>query len=108
MDDKPLLSKEAAKKLLAEAARARAAAYAPYSGFCVGAALLFEGGLTVPGCNVENASYSLSVCAERNAMTTALTKGLRRPLAVAEPVVYTLRELLPLSFSLDENCGGAD
>ena len=83
MDDKPLLSKEAAKKLLAEAARARAAAYAPYSGFCVGAALLFEGGLTVPGCNVENASYSLSVCAERNAMTTALTKGLRRPLAVA-------------------------
>ena len=142
MDDKPLLSKEAAKKLLAEAARARAAAYAPYSGFCVGAALLFEGGLTVPGCNVENASYSLSVCAERNAMTTALTKGLRRPLAVAvagpegafcppcgacrqflaefnpdmavvlkeadEPVVYTLRELLPLSLSLDENCGGAD
>lgn len=81
MAENPLLEKAAAKKLLAEAARARAAAYAPYSGFCVGAALLFENGLTVSGCNVENASYSLSICAERNAMTTALTKGLRLPLA---------------------------
>ncbi len=138
MDDDRLLSGETAKKLLAEASRARAAAYAPYSGFCVGAALLFENGLTVSGCNVENASYSLSICAERSAMAAALAKGLRRPLAVAvagpegafcppcgacrqflaefnrdmavvlkeagEPVIYTLKELLPLSFSLEENC----
>ncbi len=72
-----------AKKLLEKAAEARKMAYAPYSKFRVGAALLFENGETVCGCNVENASYSLSICAERSAMAAAVIKGLTKPVALA-------------------------
>lgn len=62
-------------------------AYAPYSKFHVGAALLFDDGSVVTGCNVENASYGLSCCAERNALFRAITEhgpGRRiRAIAVA-------------------------
>merc|ERR1712083_758179 len=55
---------------------ARKAAYAPYSRFLVGAALLSNDGKLVTGCNVENASYGLSICAERTACVKALSEGL--------------------------------
>jgi cytidine deaminase len=68
--------------LVAAAWAARERAHAPYSRFPVGCALLMEDGSIVTGCNVENRSFGLSVCAERNAMTTAVGRGLQRPQAV--------------------------
>ena len=50
-------------------------AYCPYSKFSVGACLLYENGNTYSGCNVENSSYGLSLCAERNAISTAIASG---------------------------------
>jgi cytidine deaminase len=68
---------------MSEAERARAMAYAPYSGFAVGAALLAADGHVIHGCNVENASFGLSICAERNALWKAVSEGRREFVAVA-------------------------
>ena len=69
---------------LVEAARlARQAAYAPYSHFAVGAAILTRSGQVVTGCNIENASFGLTVCAERVAIWKAVSEGETNFLALA-------------------------
>jgi len=70
-------------ELMGEAERARTEAYAPYSRFRVGAALLLSDGRVVRGCNVENASFGLSICAQRNAVWKAVSEGVREFVAVA-------------------------
>jgi len=70
-------------RLIKESLDIRLRAHAPYSGFLVGAALLCEDGQIHVGCNVENASYSLTLCAERVAAVTAVAAGRRDWRAVA-------------------------
>ena len=74
-------------QLFDEARKAADSAYAPYSKFRVGAALLAEDGTVFSGCNVENRSFGLTVCAERNAVFKAISCGQKsfRALAVSTP-----------------------
>lgn len=65
------------RALLSQARDAARHAYAPYSGFRVGAALITAAGRVYTGCNVENSSYGISICAERVALHKALTEGRR-------------------------------
>jgi cytidine deaminase len=71
------------RTLLSEALRVREQTYAPYSRFAVGAALLASSGKIYVGCNVENASYGLCICAERNAIAAAIAAGERTFRAIA-------------------------
>jgi cytidine deaminase len=71
------------QQLVAAAHSAREQAYAPYSNYAVGAAVLTENGEIIPGCNVENASYGGTICAERVALTAAIAQGKRELRAIA-------------------------
>jgi len=62
-------------ELLNKAKEASEKSYSPYSNFPVGACVMYESGNQYIGCNVENASYGLSICAERNAMASAIING---------------------------------
>ena len=70
-------------ELMKAAAKAREYSYSPYSGFKVGAALLAKSGKVFTGCNVENAAYSPTNCAERTAVFKAVSEGEREFLAIA-------------------------
>jgi len=69
--------------LIMQARQARTFAYCPYSNYAVGAALLADDGTVYLGCNVENAAYGVCLCAERNALGTAVAAGRRRFSAIA-------------------------
>ena len=81
------------RELARLAREARERAHAPYSKFKVGAALRAHDGEIVTGCNVENASYGLTLCAERVAVFKAVSEGMRRFYAIA--VVADSRRLTP-------------
>jgi len=79
--------------LLDAAQEAKKNAYAPYSHFHVGAALITEGGKIYSGCNVENTSYGLTICAERNAIFQMVAEGERKISEIL--IIGDAKEFLP-------------
>lgn len=77
------MKKTTLDELLSRARDVRERAYAPYSNYLVGAAVVTPSGKIYTGCNVENASYGLTVCAERNAIFKAISEGERNFDAIA-------------------------
>lgn len=77
------IDKQTVNKLIASAIKAQQMAYAPYSKFRVGAALLTADGQVITGCNVENSAYGLCNCAERTAIFKAVSEGQRAFRAIA-------------------------
>jgi cytidine deaminase len=78
-----MLTDDLRKRLIQEATSVRQRAYAPYSSYPVGAALLTESGRTYTGVNIENAAYPVTICAERVAVFKAVTEGERDFAAIA-------------------------
>ena len=95
------------KQLIKAAHAARDNSYSPYSGFKVGAALLCKSGKVYTGCNIENAAFSATVCAERTALFKAVSEGEREFTAIA--VVGNTDLCFPCGVcrqALSEFCGG--
>lgn len=92
------------KYLIEEAIKAALGAYAPYSGYHVGAALLTKDGRIYTGCNIENASYGATNCAERTAVFKAVSEGVRDFSAIA--IVGAPRDVL-LGNDTDESAQGS-
>jgi len=82
-DQKKSLDKQKISLLIEEARKAREFAYAPYSHFFVGAALMTNDGHIFSGCNVENSNFSATICAERTALVKAVSEGFQEFLAIA-------------------------
>ncbi len=91
------------KELVLEAIEARKMAYVPYSGYMVGAALLTADGKVYRGCNVENAAYSPTNCAERTAFFKAVSEGEREFKAIA--VIGAHKDAKPEDFGYFYPCG---
>ena len=87
------MTKQEEQKLLEVAIQYRNRAYSPYSGFCVGAALLAKDGQIFGGCNIENAAFSPTNCAERTAIFKAVSEGYREFDAIA--IVASSGEHIP-------------
>ena len=79
-------------ELISQARQASEQAYVPYSHYPVGAAAYFSSGKIYSGCNVENASYGLTICAERNAIFQAIAKGERQLESIA---IYVPTRVFP-------------
>lgn len=77
------ISEKTIRKLLAEARRSRKFSYAPYSNLYVGASVITKDGKIFKGPNIENASYGLTICAERVAIFNALSSGAKGIIAIA-------------------------
>ncbi|NUN69110.1 MAG: cytidine deaminase [Bacteroidetes bacterium] len=77
------MNKQLRAEMVRRALDARSTSYSPYSRFRVGACILTDDGTLFSGCNVENSSYGLAICAERNAVFQAAFAGKRRVTAVA-------------------------
>jgi cytidine deaminase len=71
------------QKLIEKAIEAKQHSYSPYSRFRVGCSLVTEDGQFFTGCNVENASYGLTICAERTALCNAVSQGFKKFKAIA-------------------------
>ncbi len=81
------------QKLIEASKRAKKYSYSPHSNFRVGAALLSKTGKIFTGCNIENSSYSLTICAERTAIFKAISEGQRKFRAIA--ISTDLKEIIP-------------
>ena len=89
------LTQELKETLIKKAYAVADCSYAPYSNFHVGACALYESGEIYIGCNIENSSYGLSLCAERNALSNAIAMGERTDIVAIAIVAKERKNCLP-------------